>query len=157
MFYKRSSVINSIYSGQFFSYKYKKFVTIAIFFNFYFCIILFCLPFQCCPLKAQIITMQRNLGQYLGHQWKAIHISNDSFIYSILLSLVCTFFRENYNEILPAHYTWKVPWERVWDEQIYALKIIVKLGCARYSFVHYALIHTKLVYILHEMHWDKYQ
>ncbi len=29
--------------------------------------------------------------------------------YRILLSVVRTFFKENYDEILPAHHTWKVP------------------------------------------------
>jgi hypothetical protein len=29
--------------------------------------------------------------------------------YQILLSIVYTFFIENESEILPAHYTWKVP------------------------------------------------
>ncbi len=29
-------------------------------------------------------------------------------IYCILLSIVCTFYIENYAEIFPAHYTWKV-------------------------------------------------
>jgi hypothetical protein len=28
--------------------------------------------------------------------------------YHILSSIVCTFFRENDDEILPAHYTWKL-------------------------------------------------
>jgi hypothetical protein len=30
-------------------------------------------------------------------------------IYCILSCIVCTFFRENYAQILPAHYIWKVP------------------------------------------------
>ncbi len=30
-------------------------------------------------------------------------------MYRILSSTVPTFFKENYDEILPAHYTWKVP------------------------------------------------
>ncbi len=29
--------------------------------------------------------------------------------YRILLSVVRTFFKENYDEILPAHHTWKAP------------------------------------------------
>jgi hypothetical protein len=36
-------------------------------------------------------------------------VANSSTDYRILLSLVRTFFKENYDEILPAHYTWTVP------------------------------------------------
>jgi hypothetical protein len=36
-------------------------------------------------------------------------IYTNSFIYLILSSIVRTFFKENYDEILPAHYTWEVP------------------------------------------------
>jgi hypothetical protein len=32
-----------------------------------------------------------------------------SLYYSILSSIVRTFFKENYDEILHAHYTWKIP------------------------------------------------
>jgi hypothetical protein len=29
-------------------------------------------------------------------------------MYRILLSIVCTFYIENYAEIFPSHYTWKI-------------------------------------------------
>ncbi len=47
-------------------------------------------------------------GNYYSHKkfYNAVLAVN---VYRILSTIVRTFFKENYDEILPAHFTWKAP------------------------------------------------
>jgi hypothetical protein len=85
--------------------------------------------------------------------WK-VWGENVDAMYCILLSILHTFFKENDDEILPAHYTWKVVgkglkikwvmrcWERLagWNilenqnNSFFCQKIIVKSGCTLYLY-----------------------
>lgn len=47
-------------------------------------------------------------GEWLLTIWKAHHNSFSRNLHA-LLTIVCTYLKENYAEILPVHYAWKVP------------------------------------------------